>query len=37
MLIKFSLTYARVSLVRQWTMEKREGYVIKTLLRADLN
>ena len=37
MLIKFPLTYGWVSLVRQWTMEKREGYVIKTLLRADLN
>ena len=35
MLIKFSLAYGGVSLVRQWIMEKREGYVIKILLRAD--
>ena len=35
MLIKFPLTYGWASLVRQWTMEKREGYVIKILLRAD--
>ena len=37
LLIRFSLTYGRVSLVRQWTMEKREGYVIQTLLKADFN
>ena len=35
LLIRFSLTYGRVSLVRQWTMEKGEGYVIKTLRKAD--